>query len=75
MAIMSFLNAPDFDILGRVAGALAVDEAFIEKDWYILQAIAALVALGTDDITPVFSGGTSLLKGYGLTKRPPIFRA
>jgi hypothetical protein len=69
MAIMSFLNAPDFDTLGRVAGALAVDEAFIEKDWYVVQAIEALVALGTDDITPIFSGGTSLLKGYGLIKR------
>lgn len=44
MAIMSFSNAPDANILARVAGALAVDEAFVEKDWYVVQAIAALIA-------------------------------
>jgi len=66
---MSFSNAPDEATLGQVAGALAVDEAFVEKDWYVVQAIARLVALGSDDILPVFSGGTSLLKGYGLISR------
>jgi hypothetical protein len=66
---MSFSNAPDADMLGRVAGALAVDEAFIEKDWFVVEAIRVLVGLGTDEFTPVFSGGTSLLKGHGLIKR------
>lgn len=66
---MSFSNAPDEATLGRVAGALAVDEAFVEKDWYVVQAIRQLAALAREDITPVFSGGTSLLKGYGLIKR------
>lgn len=66
---MSFSNAPDEATLGQVAGALAVDEAFVEKDWYVVQAIAQLVALGSDDILPVFSGGTSLLKGFGLIRR------
>jgi hypothetical protein len=66
---MSFSNAPDADTLGRVAGALAVDEAFIEKDWFVVQAIRPLVELATPAITPVFSGGTSLLKGHGLIKR------
>lgn len=37
---MSFSNAPDEATLGQVAGALAVDEAFVEKDWYVVQAIA-----------------------------------
>lgn len=66
---MSFSNAPDADTLGRVAGALAVDEAFVEKDWYVVQAIDALIGVGAEGIIPVFSGGTSLLKGYGLIKR------
>jgi len=66
---MSFSNAPSEATLGRVAGALAVDEAFVEKDWYVVQAIRQLVELGSDDLVPVFSGGTSLLKGYGLIKR------
>lgn len=69
MATMSFSNAPDLRTLGLVAGALAVDEAFVEKDWYVVQAIRLLERLGTDDIVPVFSGGTSLLKGHGLIRR------
>src|SRR3546814_10667729 len=69
MANMSFLNGPDARTLGLVAGALAVDEAFVEKDWYIVQAISTLVACGTADITPIFSGGTALLKGHGLIRR------
>ena len=68
-AIMSFSNPPDAGTLGLVAGALAVDEAFVEKDWYVVQAIQALVALGSPEIVPIFSGGTSLLKGHGLIKR------
>ncbi len=66
---MSFSNAPDKRALGRVAGALAVDEAFVEKDWYVVQAIRTLLALKHDDLTPVFSGGTSLLKAYDLIKQ------
>ncbi len=66
---MSFSNAPDEATLGRVAGALAVDEAFVEKDWFVVQAIRGLIALGHADIEPVFSGGTALLKGHGLIMR------
>ena len=69
MANMSSSNAPDAETLGRVAGALAVDEAFVEKDWYVVKAICALVALETDGITPIFSGGTALLKGHALIRR------
>lgn len=66
---MSFSNAPDIETLGRVAGALGVDEAFVEKDWFVVQAIQVLIGLGDEDLTPVFSGGTSLLKGHKLIKR------
>lgn len=68
-ANMSLTNAPDETLLGRVAGALGVDEAFVEKDWFVVQAIAILLGHGTEDLTPVFSGGTSLLKGHGLIRR------
>lgn len=34
---MSFSNVPDAITLGRVAGTLAVDEAFVEKVWYLVQ--------------------------------------
>lgn len=67
--IMSLSNAPDEAVLGRVAGALAVDEAFVEKDWYVVQAIGGLLACATDDLTPVFSGGTALLKAHRLIQR------
>lgn len=66
---MSFSNAPDARTLGRVAGALAVDEAFAEKDWYVVQAIKSLIGLGGTEIVPIFSGGTALLKCHGLIKR------
>lgn len=66
---MSFSNAPDARTLGRVAGALAVDEAFVEKDWHVVQAIRTLIEQANADITPIFSGGTSLLKGHRLIKR------
>lgn len=66
---MSFSNAPDAETLGRVAGELAVDETFIEKDWFVVQAISILLQQASEDLTPVFSGGTSLLKGHGLIKR------
>lgn len=68
-ANMSLSNAPDEALLGRVAGALAVDEAFVEKDWYVIHAIEHLAAVATGDIEPVFSGGTSLLKGHKLIRR------
>ena len=67
-ASMSLSDAPDLDLLGRVAGALAVDEAFVEKDWYVVQAIQGLLGLKFEGLTPVFSGGTSLLKA-ALIKR------
>lgn len=68
-ANMSLSNAPDEDELGRVAGALAVDEAFVEKDWFVIQAIRHLADAATGDLKPVFSGGTSLLKGHALIRR------
>lgn len=68
-AIMSFSNRPDANGLGRVAGALGVDEAFVEKDWFVVQAIRVLCSIENADITPVFSGGTALLKAHQLIKR------
>jgi hypothetical protein len=46
-----------------------VDEAFIEKDWHVVQAMGPLVALGPPLMTPIFSGGTSLLKAHRLINR------
>ncbi|MVZ98139.1 nucleotidyl transferase AbiEii/AbiGii toxin family protein [Sphingorhabdus sp. IMCC26285] len=69
MANMSFLNAPVKKLLGRVAGAIGVDESFVEKDFYVVAAIRILLGCATEDLNPVFSGGTALLKAHKLVER------
>lgn len=53
----------------RIAADLAVDPAFVEKDWAAVQVIAAIAELKIDGFRPVFSGGTCLSKAYGLIQR------
>ena len=60
---------PALELIEAVAAELGVDPSFVEKDWYAVRLVAAVVNVGQDDLTPVFSGGTSLSKGYGLTQR------
>ncbi len=59
----------DRQLIERVAGAFTTDEVLVEKDWYIVRALGVLSSLDHTDATPVFSGGTSLSKGWGLIKR------
>ncbi len=59
----------DRQIIERIAGAFPTDEVLVEKDWYIVRALGVLALLDHIDATPVFSGGTSLSKGWGLIKR------
>ena len=63
------MNAPDRDLVRRVAADLAVDPAFVEKDWAAVQVIATIAELEIDGFMPVFSGGTCLSKAYGLIQR------
>lgn len=56
-------------LIEQVAGALAVSEGLIEKDWHVVRALGVLAALPKADAMAVFSGGTSLSKGWGLIKR------
>lgn len=44
-------------------------EGLIEKDWFVTRALGVLAAFDHGDITPVFGGGTSLSKGWGLIQR------
>lgn len=46
-----------------------VDPSFIEKDYYAVKVIQAIAEYSHDEITPIFCGGTSLSKGYGILKR------
>ncbi len=59
----------DRQLIERIAGALSTDEVMVEKDWYIVRAIEMIASLDHAGATPVFSGGTSLSKGWGLIKR------
>ncbi|MBF0529565.1 MAG: nucleotidyl transferase AbiEii/AbiGii toxin family protein [Deltaproteobacteria bacterium] len=63
------MSVIDRHLVERVAGALATDEGLVEKDWQVVRAIGVLASLDQGDVTAVFSGGTSLLKGWGLIKR------
>ena len=60
---------PDPALLEAVATELGVDPSFVEKDWHATQAIAAVAGVVQNGLRPVFSGGTSLSKGYGLIRR------
>jgi predicted nucleotidyltransferase component of viral defense system len=43
--------------------------ALVEKDWYVVKALAAIAAVNTGDFRLVFGGGTALSRAYKLTKR------
>lgn len=59
----------DYELVNEVASELNVSEAFVEKDWYAVQALKAIAENQSDAIETIFSGGTSLSKGYGIIKR------
>lgn len=57
-------------VVQDIALELGIDPSFIEKDWYAVQLLALISRLqSSKEIRMVFSGGTSLSKGYGLIKR------
>jgi len=59
----------DPSLVERVAAALGADEGLIEKDWHAVRALRVIASLGKDGPVPVFSGGTSLNKGWALIQR------
>ena len=61
--------SPSQDLLEAVATELAVDPSFVEKDWHATQVIARVAGQGSTALAPVFSGGTSLSKGFNLIQR------
>ncbi|MEA5517269.1 nucleotidyl transferase AbiEii/AbiGii toxin family protein [Nodularia sp. UHCC 0506] len=59
----------DPSLLEIIASDLGVDPSFVEKDWYAMRIIAALITVDKLGIKLVFAGGTSLSKGFALIKR------
>ena len=60
---------PDPESIGAVATELGVDPSFVEKDWHAIRLVATVAGVREGDLELVFSGGTSLSKGYGLIRR------
>jgi len=58
---------PPIELMEDIAIELGVDHAFIEKDWFAVQTLMIISSISELDI--VFTGGTSLSKGFGLIKR------
>lgn len=65
----SFNMSPDPDVVEEIAAEMGISSAFVEKDWYSIQALTALAIHESDGFQTIFSGGTSLSKGYGLIQR------
>jgi len=63
---MNVLNANHVE---EPAVALGTKPDLVEKDWQVVRAIGVLASLDHDGAKPVFSGGTSLSKGWGLIRR------
>ena len=59
----------DKDVAEYLSREEGIDPAFIEKDWHAVRVLDALSQFTHEDITIIFTGGTSLSKGYGLLKR------
>ena len=68
--IFPLKKSPNEEIIEDISLELGIDPSFIEKDWYAVQLLVLISQLEhTRNIGKIFSGGTSLSKGYGLIKR------
>jgi hypothetical protein len=63
------LSVLDRRLVEDVAAAIRADAGLVEKDWHVVRAIGVIAAAPRDGAIPVFSGGTSLSKAWGLIQR------
>lgn len=59
----------DAEAINEIAAELGVSPAFIEKDWYAVQVLKAIASFQSEHVEVIFSGGTSLSKGYQVIQR------
>lgn len=59
----------DLRLVERIATELAIDPGLVEKDWHVVRALAVMAGLDHGEARVVFSGGTSLSKGWELIQR------
>lgn len=60
---------PDKTIIEEVALIKGISESFVEKDWYVTQAIKKVAEITYQDFQIVFTGGTALSKAHKLLQR------
>jgi predicted nucleotidyltransferase component of viral defense system len=60
---------PKKDIIEEVSQIKGMSEAFIEKDWFVTQAIKIISMIRFEDYSIVFTGGTALSKAHQLIQR------
>jgi predicted nucleotidyltransferase component of viral defense system len=59
---MRLFEHPDFDqAVIRAAKSRGIREAFVEKDYYVTEALRIIAGAAGDKV--IFKGGTSLSKG------------
>jgi hypothetical protein len=63
------LNVLNPNHVEELAAVLGTKPGLVEKDWHVVRALGVLTSLDLAGATPVFSGGTSLSKGWGIIKR------
>jgi predicted nucleotidyltransferase component of viral defense system len=57
------------DIIELLESKFKIDPVFTEKDWYTQHVLGVIAKFESDEFQPIFSGGTSLSKGYQLIQR------
>jgi predicted nucleotidyltransferase component of viral defense system len=63
-------DKPTLEELLEVQGHFGLPgPALVEKDWYVVKALAAIAAVDTGHFRLVFGGGTALSRAYKLTSR------
>lgn len=55
-----------FELAGK---QLNINEVFVEKDWYVTQALRVIAKVNRPGFKLVFSGGTALSKAHKITQR------
>lgn len=66
---MSAFKSILIEKLQALSEELAIDPAFLEKDWYAMHALQLLQETTDTTFECIFSGGTCLSKAYHLIKR------
>jgi hypothetical protein len=64
-------SAADLEALvDRTAEALGIDAAFVEKDFWVIEALRiATATAASHEVRAIFKGGTSLSRAFGIIQR------